>query len=208
MFIRQRAIQWMVFNQPPVEGGGSGDQQSQDGSQPPAGQSQEPAAGNQSSAGASQEPYKAPWEKNGTEFDADKARNLLANKEADEKKLKERLAEFERAQQEAEDAKLSDQQRIEKERDEAKSASEKATLEAARLRALVKFGLSEEDLEFIHGSTEEEVLASAERYSERHGSSGTPLPSNRPRAPRGGGNPSATPEESDPMKLAEGIPRN
>lgn len=204
MFIPQRAIQWMVFNQPPVEGGGSGGTEPPAGTQPPAGGQEPPPAGDK----PAQEPYKAPWDKNGTEFDAEKARNLLANKDADEKKLKERLAELEKAQQEAENAKLSDQQRIEKERDEAKSASEKATLEAARLRALVKFGLSEEDLEFIHGGTEEEVLASAERYSERHGTGGTPPPSNRVRAPRGGGNPSATPEETDPMKLAEAIPRN
>lgn len=35
--------------------------------------------------------------------------------------------------------------------------------------AQAKFGLDDEDMEFIHGGTKEEILASAKKYSERQG---------------------------------------
>lgn len=55
-----------------------------------------------------------------------------------------------------------------------KAQSRLAALESERVAdyreiAQTKFGLDAEDMEFIHGSTKEEILASAEKYSARVG---------------------------------------
>lgn len=211
MFIPNKRLRFapgIVFNQAAGDGGGTGAPQGGDGTTPT-----EPQGGTTTPTGATpagERPaeYKAPWEKSGEAFDESRARTLLAAKEADEKKLRDRLTELEASQKVADDAKLTDQQRLEKERDEAKSGTAEAQLDAARLRAAIKFGLAEDDLEFIHGKTPEDVLAAAERYAERHKTDiKKPIPSNRPRAGRGGSDPETEPEELDPRKLAESIPQ-
>jgi len=215
MFIiknRLRFAPGIVFNQPVGEGGGTGEPQ---GGDPKAG---EPQGGDPNKSGEPQggDPkagdYKAPWDKSGEPFDEARARRLLEAKHADEEKMRERLTELEAEKQATEDAKLTDQQRLEKERDDFKSGMSEAQLDAARLRAAIKFGLAEDDLEFINGKTPEEVLAAAERYAERHkgDDKGDPKgpPSRRPLAGRGGGNPASEPEEMDPRKLAESIQNN
>ena len=199
---RLRFAPGIVFNQSGAEGGGSG--ASQDGDTSKSGASQDGTNQDASKQGE----YKAPWEKSGEAFDESRARTLLAAKDADEKKLKDRLTELETAQKAADDAKLTDHQRLEKERDEAKSGMSEAQLDTARLRAAIKFGLAEDDLEFINGKTPEAVLAAAERYAERHkDDTKKSLPSNRPRTGRGGSEPGTEPEEMDPRKLAASIPQ-
>lgn len=78
--------------------------------------------------------------------------------------------------------------------------------ENLRLRVGTRHGLPEALIDRLQGETEEEILADAEKLlaliSPKSG------PSNRPK-PRlsGGGAPHVEPEELDPRKLAEMIPR-
>lgn len=78
--------------------------------------------------------------------------------------------------------------------------------ENLRLRVGARHGLPEELIDRLQGETEEEILTDAEKLlaliSPKSG------PSNRPQPKlRGGGAPRVEPDELDPRKLAEMIPR-
>ncbi|HLR84801.1 MAG TPA: hypothetical protein VK059_07605 [Nocardioidaceae bacterium] len=149
-----------------------------------------------------------PWGSD-EEFNPEKAWKLIQNLRGDNDKLKTDRDEFKSKVDEAEQAKMTDQQRLEKERDEAKQNAESSTVELARMKAALKHGLDEDDLEFISGKTAEEIEASAAKFKDRYKPTGgkTP-PSNRPKEQlRGGSEPASEPDETDPRKLAASIPR-
>jgi len=135
----------------------------------------------------------APW--TAEDFDAKRAWDLLTKTRGDLSRTKAERDDFKTKHDEVENAKLSDLQRTEKERDDARTSATSHELEVARLKAVIAHGLDEEDLEFIGGSTAEEIATRAAKYAERHkgdgdnGTKGTP-PTNRPRPNlRGGGDP-------------------
>lgn len=183
-----------------AEEGGEGGDGEEGGDNPPEGQ--EPKE--------KQEPSgrKAPWGED--DFDAVKASKLFENLTADKAKLQVERDELKKKHDEAENAKLSDQQRTEKERDEARGEVAPLKLENARLRALIKHGLEEEDLSFISGTTAEEIEANAAKYAERHGAGRKGAPPTQKSKPhlRGGTGAITEGEEMDPRKLAASIPRN
>lgn len=153
-------------------------------------------------------PATPPWgdEKN---FDAQRAWNLIQAKAADLERIKAERDTFKKAQDDAETAKLSDIQKAEKERDTARTEGQSAVIELARYKALVHYGLEEDDLDFIGGTTPEAIDAAAKKYADRHGGAAKKAgPSPRPQVRlRGGSDPSTEPDETDPRKLAANIPR-
>jgi hypothetical protein len=82
-----------------------------------------------------------------------------------ERKLKE-------AQEAAERDKLSEKQRLEKERDDAKGEAARVKLEAMRFRIGLKAGVPVDHLDRIRGETEEEIKADAEDYAKSLGQQG------------------------------------
>lgn len=151
---------------------------------------------------------KPPWGDDPATFDPDRAWKLIQNKDGDLSKAKERADALQKQIDEIENAKLSDQQRKDKELTEKATALTDAQLENARLRAAIQYGLDEEDLEWIHGKTPEDVDAAAKKYADKHGKAAGQPPSQRPAVQlRGGGDPSQAPDETDPDKLASMIPR-
>lgn len=167
-----------------------------------------PQGGTEPEGGEGGQEPKAPWTEDN--FDASRAARLLQNKEADLAKTRQQLEALQKQVDEAENAKLTEQQRIEKERDEAKASGSSLALENARLKAAITHGLTEEDLEFIGGATPEEIAEKAKKYAERHGTDakGGQGLSIRPKPRLGGGSdPSVEPDEMDPTKLAAQIPR-
>lgn len=81
-----------------------------------------------------------------------------ANKEAAEYRLK--VKEFE-------DAQKSDEQRRQEALDAAASERDAAVAEAARLRAAVTYGLTNDDLELIGDGTPEQIDERAKRLADR-----------------------------------------
>jgi hypothetical protein len=150
---------------------------------------------------------KAPWD--AEDFDAEKARRLFSNMQSDLDKAKTARDDFKKKYEDGENAKLTDQQRAEKERDDSKAETTNVRLENARLRALIKHGLDEEDLDFIGGATPEEIEANAQKYADRNKDRRSAPQSQRPKTRlKGGTDPGSEPDELDPTKLAEAIPRN
>jgi hypothetical protein len=122
------------------------------------------------------------------------------------KEAASRLAELEKSQ-------MTEQQRLERERDEAKSSLESTTVQLARLRAAMKHRLVEdlddddaldEVLDLLGTGTQEEIDTRAKRIAELRGSGGTKKPASRRPAEslRGGVEPEQEPEETDVRKLA------
>lgn len=83
-------------------------------------------------------------------------------------------------------------------------------LEAEKLRIRIGYrnGLPDELIDRLQGTTEEEILADAEKLLGAITGSKKPDPSRRPKEALGGGSkPDTEPEETDPRKLAARVPR-
>src|SRR5262245_39538221 len=102
---------------------------------------------------------------------------------------------------------MTEQQRLERERDDARQSAERSTVELARLRAAVKYGLDEDDIEWLGTGTPDEIDASAKRLAERLKAADKTKPPPATRRPaetlRGGTEPEQEPEETDVRKIAE-----
>lgn len=107
-----------------------------------------------------------------------------------------RLAEIERANE-------SEHQKLERERDEARSNAETSTAELARMRAAMRYGLAEDDLDLLGTGTPEQIDERAKRLADRLGSAAKKPPASRRPAEdlRGGTEPEREPEETDLRKL-------
>jgi hypothetical protein len=147
-----------------------------------------------------------PWGSD-DDFKPEKAWSLIQALRADKEKLTGERDSFKQKVESAEAASLSDLEKAQRERDAAVEASNKSAGDAARLRAAVKFGIDEDDLDLLGNGTEDEILARAERLASRF--KADPVPGKpRESMPRGGGDPDAEPEETDPAKLAAAVPRS
>lgn len=126
------------------------------------------------------------------EFDADKARDKIRKLNSEAKNLRERAKKADEAEKNATDA-----------------AQENSTLKAEnlRLKVAIKAQLPAEIAERLRGDTEDELLEDAEKLLTLVG--GKRPPSDQPREQlRGGGDPTAPVEETDPDKIAERMFRN
>lgn len=105
-----------------------------------------------------------------------------------------RLSELERANE-------SEQQRLQRERDEARTEAESSGVELARMRAAVKYGLDEDDLDLLGNGKPDEIDERAKRLADRLGKKSKPA-TRRPSESLGGGSdPEREPEETDIRKL-------
>lgn len=80
-------------------------------------------------------------------------------------------------------------------------------LQVARERSARRHGLDDDLIELLGTGTDEQIEARAKTLAERIGAAASTPAAPVPRRPvenlRGGGDPSAPPEETDPLKLAE-----
>lgn len=151
---------------------------------------------------------KPPWGSD-DEFNPEKAWKLIQNLRGDVEELKPKAAKL----RELEDAEKTEAQRLKDQLEAEQASNATSKTEVAKLKAAIKHGLSEEDLELLSG-TPEEIEQRAERLAarlagtsneeEQEGGTGR-----RPKERlRPGASPSTEPEETDPRKLAAGLPRH
>lgn len=127
-------------------------------------------------------PADVDWKKESRKHEAEAKKNRAAAAELEKIKASKRTAE-EKAAKEAADAKAD---------------AEAARAEAARERAARKYGLSDEDLDFLEGTPADKFDAKAKALSERIK---TAAPAGRSGRPASGG--TTKTDEMDPKKLAE-----
>lgn len=151
------------------------------------------------------------------DFNEERAKAKIAKANSEAANLRKRLKEAEAAEaklKDLEDAKKSD---LEKAAEKAKSLEDraaKAELETLKLRIALRKGIGAEHIDkFVKrltGSTEEELDADADELAEFFGTVASgKTPGGKPKESlRGGGDPTEEPEEMDPRKLAEMVPRN
>lgn len=149
-----------------------------------------------------------PW---GSEedFNPEKAWKLIQGLRGDKESLTADRDKYKQAHDAAETAKLSDIERANRERDDALSSASQNGVELARLRAAIKYGLDEDDLEFVGGNTPEEIDTSAKKLADRLGQQQATTSTTRTRPTerlRGGGEPDSDPAP-DLSKIAAEIPR-
>lgn len=116
-----------------------------------------------------------------------------------------------------EEAQKSESEKLNDRASSAEKEATKAKAEAAKLRMAIKYGLSEEDLDFLGSGDEEEIEERAKRLSERLKSKtddeeteDKPEVKRRPveRTKRTGATGRTEADEMDPAKLAAGISRD
>lgn len=143
------------------------------------------------------------WEAEATKWKA------LARKH---EKAAEENADAARRLAEIEQSGKSEQERLAEARQSAEERAASAEREAARLRVALRRGLNEAQAKRLVGDTEEELEADAEEllatFTPAHPESDTDLPSRPRERLRPGARPEVTPDETDPEKLAEAIPRS
>jgi hypothetical protein len=151
------------------------------------------------------------------EFDADKAKAKISKVNSEAANLRKRLKELEpmaSKAKELEEAQKSESQRLTEAKTVAEKEAVKASQEAARLRVALKKGLTEIQAKRLIGETEEELEADADELLESFKPKDDPDKKSpedeKSEPPKGGERSGATgdtkPEETDPRKLAEGLP--
>lgn len=159
------------------------------------------------------ESEQSPDPQEGEEFDKDRAQAKITKANNEAKSLRKRLKDLEPQLEELARLKeegKSDKDKLEERATGAEGRASKAEHEAARLRVALKKGLTEVQAKRLIGENEEELEADADELlaSFKDEDEG-PEPKRRPRERlRPGASPSSEPEETDPRKLAESIPRS
>lgn len=148
----------------------------------------------------------------GEELDLDRAKAKIAKANQEAASLRKRLKEAEplaEKAREAEEAAKDEKTKLTEARDAAVQEAADAKVEVIRLRMAIKYGLEEEDLDLLGVGDEEAIENRAKRLAERSG--GQEPEKNNSRTPRErlrpGAVPSSEPEETNPDKLAEKVPR-
>jgi hypothetical protein len=184
---------------PVVSGGAEGD---------PAGDGTDDGDGSDESGGD---------DTSGEAFDEARAKAKITKANAEAAGLRKRLKEAEAKASrldELENQGKSETERLSGEAANATTRAEKAELEAARWRVALEKGLTQTMAKRLVGTTEEELSADADELVSElgNGTSGNGTSNGLKRKPderlKGGGAPEEEPEESDPWKLAEKIPRS
>jgi len=154
------------------------------------------------------------------EFDAEKAKAKISKVNSEAANLRKRLKELEplaKKAKELENAQKSESEKLTEAKTVAEKEAVKAGQEAARLRVALKKGLTEVQAKRLIGETEEELeadadelLASFQKEDDGGKSDKESQEDDKSETPKGGERSGATgdkkPEETDPRKLAEGLP--
>lgn len=140
------------------------------------------------------------------EFDKDRALETIRKQRENEAAAKKRAKELEAKVKEFEDRDKSEAEKTAEARAKAEKEAADARSEANRLRAAIKYGLDEEDLDLLGSGDAEQIEARAKRLAERF--SAKDEPPRRPRERlRSGATSVDKPEKSDPASLAADVPR-
>ncbi len=143
------------------------------------------------------------WEAEATKWKA------LARKH---EKAAEENADAARRLADIEESGESEQERFAEARQAAEDRAHGAEREASRLRVALRKGLNEAQAKRLVGDTEEELETDADEllatFAPAQPESDTDLPSRPRERLRPGARRAATPDETDPEKLAEAIPRS
>ncbi len=171
--------------------------------------------------------FKAPWEKAGTDIDAEQAKkfiySLLQQNQTLEGKVSTVTGERDALQTKVDEAARegeNETQKLQRELQEAKDALVKAgetSVETIKLRVALAKGLTPVQAKRLVGTTEEELTADADEILESWGGSGaanedddddksTP-PSRQPRRLANAGDPDPTGDDIDVTKALDSIPR-
>lgn len=153
---------------------------------------------------------KKPWGDD-ADFDPDKAWTLIQNVRGDADKLKTERDTLAKKVKEQEDASKSDEEKREERATTAETKAAALEREAARLRIAMRKGLTETQAKRLVGDTEEELEKDADDLLESFKDEGEGDGDANRRTPkprlRTGAAPSSEPDETDPEKLAEQVPR-
>jgi hypothetical protein len=142
-------------------------------------------------------------------FDADRAAKLIENTRADRERVSRENADLKAKLKEREDADKTESEKAAERAKEAEETANTATLAALRLEVALEKGLTKTQAQRLIGTTYEELAADADELL----ASFTTTDDDRQdlRRPterlRRGAAPSGEQEETDPVKLAAGIPR-
>lgn len=139
------------------------------------------------------------------------AKKALAVERAERKKAEQALAALQAQIKDLED---KDKNEVDKLRDEVARLSKErddASVKALRMEVAAEKGIPKH--KYVTGATREEMEAAADEYLEDHpvapATEDRQTPGGRPKERlRGGGAPTDEPEETDPRKLAELVPRS
>lgn len=129
------------------------------------------------------------------------------------KKANDEAASFRHKLKELEDRDKSDSEKLTERVTAAEKRAAEAEARALRLEVASAKGLTPSQAKRLVGATREELEADADEIladfaPQRPGEHETPPPGGRPKERlRGGGDPTEEPEETDPRKLADLIPR-
>lgn len=141
-----------------------------------------------------------------SQAEIDKWKAMARKHEAQAKANAEKARKFD----ESEEANRSETEKAAAKAAEAEKRAQEAELKALRLEVAANKGLSPAQAKRLVGTTIEELESDADELLESFKPSDdnrTP-PAGKPREDlRGGGDPSESPEELDPHKLAQAIPR-
>ena len=111
-------------------------------------------------------PETPPW---GEDFNAERAWTLVQNLRADKDKLSGKVGEFEKAAQDAADAKRSDLERAIARAEKAEKAIADREAADQRKTVLAKHGLSDDDAAFLAGVSDSDLDARAQALAARLG---------------------------------------
>ena len=154
------------------------------------------------------EEAKAAAEKDDEPFDKDRAMETIRKQRDSEKAALKRAEDAEAKAKAFEDRDKTDAQKTAEAKDAAEKKAAEKESEVLALRAAIKYGLDEEDLDLLGTGTEEQIEARAKRLSERGAAAKDDDTRRRPRERlRPGAAPAAEPDENDPKKLAAAVPR-
>jgi len=147
----------------------------------------------------------------GEKFDKDRALAKIRKTNSENAQLRKRIAEYEKAQKDADDAKKDDLTKAQEAQAALQKQLDDTTLENTRLRVALAKGLSEKQAARLVGATREELEADADDFLADLApkkDDPEPVPGKpREKLPRGGGDPDDDVVETDPDKLAALIPR-
>lgn len=139
------------------------DEPSEDQNTPPETGAAAPPDGAQTDSG-----QKPPWERDGEEFDAEKAWKLIENLRADNAKLKTSNESSNARLREIEDVKLTEQEKLQRDLKEAREQLADVNRAKAWAEARAKYPqLTEQDLDLIGAATPEEITDKAAKLAAR-----------------------------------------
>lgn len=174
-----------------------------------------------SSTQGQEQQNRPPWERDGENFDAERAWKRIQDLEADRNRARQARDQHKAKLDEIERSEMSEAQRVAADRDGFKTRAEAAEQQLARYEVAAEKGLDPKAMRFLTGTSREELAASADQLMDLLGAQAaatipaaaatpaTQRPTEALRVPAGGSDPESqlTADDLDPAKLAAQLRR-